>query len=140
MLRTATNLEKLSEEERVQFQDILHSDSNHFAYLSAHSYVTMPDASEMPQDTPKEYESPSIKEVEVKGVKFTRIYVPAVAKKEAFISDYIFNNLRPFLIDLFGNTIVSMKMRESIEYENFNQAKESVILSVEDFKAQFKQK
>ncbi|WP_139344950.1 hypothetical protein [Virgibacillus pantothenticus] len=93
-------------------------------------FVCYPDDSELPNNTPESYKRLSVEGTNIKGIPMIRLYVPAVAKDEDRIKHFIYNALKPVLIALFGSDIIGMKTKENIEYEDFQDGKETVLVSV----------
>lgn len=113
-----------------KYQDIVESDA--FRYLHDHDYVCSPHNSEVPRNTPEKYIRVAVDGVNIKGVSMLKIYVPAVAKDEDLIRYFIYNALHPVLINIFQNDIMSMKTKEGIEYEDFQDGKETILIPVKD--------
>src|SRR5690625_2885037 len=63
--------------------------SDAYQYLNDHDYVCYPDDSELPKNTPEAYKRVSVSGVNIKGIPMIRLYVPAVAKDENEICDFI---------------------------------------------------
>lgn len=98
------------------------------------SNVSFIDESELPMNTPEAYKKPVIEPVVVREVKFTRIYIPAVAKNQDNIESYIHDGVRPLIEQLFGENLVCMKQKDGVEYEDFNEGAEIVLVSTKDKK------
>lgn len=106
--------------------------SEAYQHLYDNDFLTFAEDFELPNETPPEYARAVVEPVVVKGILLHRIYVPAVAKNEDNVHEYIYNALRPVLLELFGEDLIHMVMKESVEYENFKDGKETILVSVED--------
>lgn len=114
------------------YQNIVESEE--YQYLYEHDYVTFPKEYELPNGTPEKYDRAAIVPVEIKGSKLYRIYVPAVAKGQDKIQHFIYNALRPVLLSLFDEDLVHMATKEAMEYEDFRDGKETILVSAKDFR------
>lgn len=111
----------------IRFENIMQSKA--FKQIYDEDFLCSPDASELPSNMPAGYDRPIIESVEIKGHNLNRIYIPAVAKNELKIHDFIYNALQPVLLELFGDDIISMKTKESIEFEAFQDGAEKTLMS-----------
>ncbi|MEC1158095.1 hypothetical protein [Cytobacillus horneckiae] len=66
------------------------------------------------------------------GCLVWKLYIPAVAKNKDRLDQFVYKALDPVLRALFGDDLLSIKTRESVEYEDFKDARETVLLSVEE--------
>lgn len=112
--------------DKEKYLDVTSSEA--FQYLYDHDYVCSPGDSEVLNNTSEAYQRVNVENVNVKGVSMLKLYVPAVAKDEDKIRYFIYNALHPVLLMLFGSDVVSMKSKEGIEYEDFQDGKERVLL------------
>ncbi|RDW20072.1 hypothetical protein CWR48_04935 [Oceanobacillus arenosus] len=113
-----------------KYQNVVGSEAYQFVYET--DYVCTPADSELPVNTPEKYKRPSIEAVTIKGIPMLNVYIPAVAKRQENIENFIYGGVRPVLQVLFGNNIVQMVMKEGIEYEDFQNGKETVLISVKE--------
>ncbi|WP_218190703.1 hypothetical protein [Evansella clarkii] len=109
--------------------------SEAYKHLYDNDSMTFAEDFELPNETPPEYARAVVERVTVKGVMLHRVYIPAVSKREESAHDFIYNALRPVLLELFGEDLIHMVMKESVEYENFKDGKETILVSVEDREA-----
>lgn len=116
--------------DKEKYQNLFSSEA--FQFLYDNVSVCFPDESELPNNTPESYSQVAVDSVRIKNIEMLRLYVPAVAKDEDKIRHFIYNALKPVLIALFGSDIVCMKSKESIEYEEFQDGKETVLVSVKN--------
>lgn len=114
-------------------QNLVHSDE--FQYLYENDSVCYPEEFELPNETPADYFRPVVEQVEIKGVKLHRLYIPTVAKNEDILNHFIHNALRPMLSQLFGSDLLHMKMKEATEFENFADGKQTILMNIENRKA-----
>jgi hypothetical protein len=114
----------------MHYQNIVNSEA--YQYLYEHDYVTFPKEYELPNGTPAKYDRAVIEPSEIKGSKLYRIYVPAVAKDQDKIQHFIYNALRPVLLALFNEDLVHMATKEAMEYEDFKDGKETLLVSAKD--------
>lgn len=111
-----------------EYENLLYTE--HAQFLMDYDSVTYPDESEIPDNTPVKYTRPHVEDVTIKGISMQRIYIPAVAKDEDLIHEYILVHAKSFLKQLFGNNLISMKSKQGTEYDDFAEGKETVLMSV----------
>lgn len=106
--------------------------SEAFQFLYDNDSVCYADESELPMNTPLDYQYVSLQGVNIKGNLLWKLYVPTVAKDKDRLNKFVYGSLDPVLRTLFGEDVISIKTRESVEYEDFQDAKETILLSVEE--------
>lgn len=107
--------------------------SSAFRYLEDNAgffsqHIVSSDAA-FPVNTPAEYLDIQIEEVNVKGIPMLRMYFPVVQKNDARVEEMANGTLRPLLISLFGEDLVSLKTRSAEENQDFADAKETVVVA-----------
>lgn len=112
------------------YQDIVQSDA--YDHLTSQDYLCLPHDSEIPENMPGHYKRPVIEPVRAREIELTRIYIPAVAKSSGKVDRYIHNAVKPVIEALFGENLICMKTKAGIEYENFEDGEETVLISVKD--------
>ncbi|MFT8322804.1 MAG: hypothetical protein ABF649_18180 [Bacillus sp. (in: firmicutes)] len=112
------------------YENVVCSDG--YLHIYSNESLCYPHESELPQGTPEEYARPSVEGVTIKDISFIKLNIPTVSKSSERIESFIYKSLRPVLLELFGNHIVSMKTKTAMEYENFRDGKETVLVSVKD--------
>lgn len=113
--------------DEMKFQNVTGSDVYDFLYN--HDALCYPHDSELPKGTPDQYKRPQIDGVTIKDMSLIRLYVPAVAKSADKVEEFIHNALYPAINSLFGNEVLCVKTKTAMEYENFQDGKETVLLS-----------
>jgi hypothetical protein len=111
------------------YHDIVQSDA--YDHLMSQDYLCFIDDSELPQNTPGHYRKPVIEPVRAREIELTRIYIPTASKRED-LDSYIHNAVKPVIEALFGENLICMKTKAGIEYENFEDGEETVLISVKD--------
>ena len=112
------------------YEDVVQSEG--FVYLYEHDSLCYGESFEMPNNTPEEYMTPKIELMNVKENELIRLYIPTVSKNEDDLQNFLNNGLLPVLSDLFGSELVSIKTRSGIEYEDFSEGKDEVVLSAKE--------
>ena len=125
------DLEEVAEPE--QFDHIVRSEE--FIFLCENESMTDIDERFLPQNMHWIYKKPTITKEEIKGVNMVKIYIPAVATDKSKADTFVYKALVPVMEMLFGDNLLSVKTRESNEYELFEDAVEKVVLSVDRLKA-----
>jgi hypothetical protein len=115
------------------YENAVNSDTYQFLYDN--DSVCYADESELPKNTPVAYHRVSLQGMNIKGHLVWKLYVPAVAKDKDRLEMFIYRALDPVLRTLFGEDVLSIKTRESIEYEDFKDARETILLSVNERQA-----
>ncbi|MGM0940793.1 MAG: hypothetical protein ACQEWU_07515 [Bacillota bacterium] len=110
------------------YQDVVQSEA--YEQLYDGDSICFIDDSELPENTPGHYKKPVIEPIIIRGVD-TRIYIPAMAKDKDKIKLYIHKAVRPVIEALFWDDLISMKTKEAMEYENFQNEKETILISCE---------
>ncbi|WP_218839233.1 hypothetical protein [Evansella halocellulosilytica] len=113
-----------------KYKTIVRSEA--YQYLYDNDSMCLADDSEFPENTPEAYKRLSIEGTNIKGYPMLKIYIPSVSKRIESVHHFIYNSLRPVLLELFGEDLIHMVMKESVEYENFKDGKETILVSVED--------
>lgn len=114
------------------YQNVVNSEA--FEQVYNEDNLSFIEESELPMNTPEYYKKPIIEPVIVREKKFTRIYIPAVAKNQDKIESYIHDGVRPVIEQLFGDKLVCMKQKDGVEYQEFNEGAEIVLVSAKDKK------
>jgi hypothetical protein len=112
------------------YENVVASEAYQFLYDN--DSVCYADESELPVNTPVAYHRVSLQGMNIKGHLVWKLYVPAVAKDKGRLETFIYRALDPVLRSLFGEAVLSIKTRESVEYEDFQDARETVLLSVNE--------
>lgn len=118
--------------------DIAHKllvDSLVFDQLFHHAGMTAQDAFYFPDGTPADYTHASVTHLEINGIEMTRLYMPFVAKRHDDIQDVVHNAYLPVLTSLFGQDLVAVKSKSTIDGKNFNTANEQVLVSTKPVNA-----
>jgi hypothetical protein len=113
-----------------RYESVLQSDA--YDQLQSQDYLCFIQDCELPQNTPGHYRKPVIEPVRAREIELTRIYIPAVAKSAGKIDRYIHNAVKPVIEALFGDDLICMKTKAGIEYEDFEDGEETVLISVKD--------
>ncbi|MBG9546946.1 hypothetical protein ABE25_02130 [Cytobacillus firmus] len=111
-------------------QTVTQSEIYHFLY--ANDFICYPDDSDLPMNTPEAYKLVSLEETSIKGISLWKLYIPTVAKDKSRLETFVYRALDPVLRGLFGKDVLSIKTRESVEYEDFKDARETILLSVNE--------
>lgn len=111
------------------YENLVQSEDYQFLYNN--DSVCYTDESTLPMNTPLAYHGVSLQGMNIKGRLVWKLYIPAVAKDKGHLETFIYEALDPVLRRLFGEDLLSIKTRESVEYEDFKDAKETILLSVE---------
>ncbi|MGG0717652.1 hypothetical protein ABE096_08645 [Robertmurraya massiliosenegalensis] len=111
------------------YENLVQSEDYQFLYNN--DSVCYTDESTLPMNTPLAYHGVSLQGMNIKGRLVWKLYIPAVAKDKGRLETFIYEALDPVLRRLFGEDLLSIKTRESVEYEDFKDAKETILLSVE---------
>ncbi len=112
------------------YENVVRSDAYQFLYDN--DSVVYADESEFPMETPVAYQRVSLQGMNIKGHLVWKLYIPAVAKDKSRLEAFIYRALDPVLRALFGEDLLSIKTRESVEYELFENAQETILLSVNE--------
>lgn len=111
------------------YENVVQSEA--FQFLYNNDSVVYADESELPMNTPLAYHDVSLQGMNIKERLVWKLYIPAVAKDKDRLETFIYEALDPVLRRLFGEDLLSIKTRESVEYEDYKDAKETILLSVE---------
>jgi hypothetical protein len=112
------------------YENVVQSEAYQFLYNN--DSVCYTDESTLPMNTPVAYHGVSLQGMNIKGHLVWKLYIPAVAKNKDRLETFIYKALDPVLRALFGEEVLSIKTRESVEYEDFKDARETILLSVEE--------
>jgi len=104
-------------------------ESEAYQYLYDNDAVAYGKWEQQPQNTPEAYNREKIERVTIKGTNFIRLYVPTNAKNEDTLKTFVYESLIPTLSTLFGSALISVKTREGLEYDNFADLNETVVIS-----------
>ncbi|MGX1195762.1 hypothetical protein [Metabacillus sp. SLBN-84] len=113
--------------DEMDYKHILHSPELQYLYDNDHICYT--DPSELPLQTPDAYQRATIDSVNIKGAPMLRLYVPAVAKDDDKVRHFMRHALTNVLSELFQEYLLCVKVKEGIEYERFEDLKETVLVS-----------
>lgn len=125
-----SGVEQKQPENKDMYLDVVSTDS--YRYLYANDHICYVDEECLPLDTPAQYSKLSITNVTIKGTPMIKLYVPVVAKQQRDIDNFIFDGLVPTLNRLFDDELLSIKIRSAAEYQQFADATETIVKSVEE--------
>lgn len=111
-----------------KYQNVVESEDYQYLWNNdAHCY---PQDWELPENTPHHYSRPSVDTTNIKGIPMFKVYVPVVSKRDDLVNHFTEKALYSVLLALFGNNIACIKTKEQIEYGEFANGEEKVLLSV----------
>lgn len=97
-----------------------------YRYLEDNAGYFCQDDYTFPRNTPVEYQNVNVSEHQIKGHDLLRLYFPVVSERR---SDEITKNLVSFLQAVYASSLLSVKTKSALEYDEFAQANVAVVIS-----------
>ncbi|PAE87812.1 hypothetical protein [Shouchella clausii] len=120
-------LDGLFDEHKITNEVFMVEISEEYQYLVDNSGFTSGINGSYPNGTPTQNQEMHMQVGNVKGIDLIRLYVPIISKREA--ESYAYRALQPVLERLYGEDLLTMKIKEGMEYDNYAVLEERVVLS-----------